>query len=272
MEYINNGNIELMKKAKWKLKREYRKTNELVEWLEDKDTNDNRVLETITLGTDDNMRAIISTALLPAITFTIGGAAAVIGLAAGLPTLGGPQSQAEVEVINSINHFVMNMASISNGAFNMTKILATLPLGITAISVPRWIFRELATKIDEKTKDPQIIKRETVNMINDIIYEKRDESLNFPREFLSKVDLRSNSKEYNLILLKQLAVYRYYKKNIGQYNITEEDVKLAYKNFIDLLETYKDTKYTSKTFTGNKYLKSLIEEEKLEEIRQSIRK
>ncbi|MBR1385361.1 MAG: hypothetical protein IJ568_00880 [Bacilli bacterium] len=272
MKNISNENIELMEKIKWKLKREYKKTDKLVEWLEDKDATDSKPLEMVTLGTSENIRAIISASLLPAITLSIGAVTATAGLVAGISTLGGPQSQAEIEVINSLNQFVTNMTSISSGAFNITKLLASLPLGITAISIPRWAFRELVTKIDDKTRNPQIIKRETVNMISDIIFKKKDDSLDFPREFLSRVDLKDNSKDYNLILLKQLAVYRYYKMNVGEYNITEEDSKNAYNNFIDLLETYKETKYVSASFRNNEYLNSLIEKAKLEEKGESIKK
>ncbi len=255
----NNETIQLLKA---KLVKKTKKLENVVDWFLDKDEVNKSVGESFTLGTPDNKKMLSVSALLPAVPIAIGLGSALVGLVVLFPLLGGPGvNEAEQQFLKDVTNTGANLMQFGAGSLSLGAKLSTIPIGLTALSVPKKLFSLLTEEVDKKLHPTVIENKYVIALINDVLAKKDDPSLNFPKYFLKRVDIRHNSEKINIDLLKHLAYYRYCIKGVQKGKLQEEDVRDAYKLFVEFLKNAKSSFWVSKEFKENRFVNLLIDEE-----------
>lgn len=257
----NSSNIEVMKNIHYKLYRQFDKKINIAEWFSEKDQLGGNLGEALTLGTDDNLETIEKASIVPVVPLAIGLGAAVIGLIT-IPMGPGPGlTEAEKQFFTQVRATGENLSAFGCEAMLTALKLSLIPAGVAAISIPKRIFRVIAQKVDDKI-DPVIVKDDRIlTLIEDLIENKKDDStLNFPLNFLKKVNLKDNSQNFNLELLGKFADYRSCLQEAQKGNITNQEVQEAFQEIIDFLNQSKHRLGVSKSFRDNVYVNLLIEE------------
>ena len=118
----------------------------------------------------------------------------------------------------------------------------------------------IAEKVDKKTFPTIANNREILKLIDDLSENKDDATLEFPKIFLKRVDLRDNSQKFNIELFGYFAYYRYCLKQVEEGKMTEEDVNKSFEDIVYFLEDAKHKLGVSKNFKNNRFVNMLINE------------
>ena len=261
MSRIDRNN-EPMQNVHYKLSKEYEKLSKMSDWLQEKDEAFGDVGETLTLGTEDNLSLLLKSSAIPLAPFAVGVASVVAGLVVVFPLLGGPGiSDQEVQFLEQVKAAGDKIFEFSAGSFKTAFYLASVPLGVSLVSVPKKVLRMVRDKIDERNRPVMIDDDNILTMIEDISNGKEDDpSLEFPMKFLKRVDLRGNSDSFNARLLSYFAYYRYCLLEVKNGKKTEEDVREAFDMIVGFLEYSKHKLGVSKEFKNNRFVNMLIDE------------
>lgn len=264
-----NTNEEMYDAIGTSLRSEYDKLYKKSEKLEESLAYKGGLDETLTLGTDNNKVGTVALSIPSAALTAIGAGSFVLGTLAFLPVLnnlGREVGMEQAQFLENLTNFSKNMFSNSFNNFMTGFKLLSLPGTLVAASLPKKFIKEhrerKLDKIDEKLIDTDDIN----TMLEDIKNGRKDPTLNFPREFLSNVDLTENSKKFNIEILYSLAKYRDGMLKQMDGVIDDEELSYCYDNFISLID---EGKGASKSFSNDPYVKGLISNYYDEELEES---
>ncbi len=271
IKYRSARNLEMLQNVTFKLQKRIDKFDSVNDTF---DKIDEFGGDTITLGTKSNNKALIASSAIPAAPLAIGVGALVVGLVILVPAAFGvdpSMSQAQIDAVAQMEQAGGSVLNFAGDAFGVGIKLLGIPATVAAISIPKKIARILADKYNLKN-EPIIIEAEKlVEMINDVINEKEDPSLEIPRKILTKVDLRENSEKFNMDLLKHLAYYRqcYLDEQAGKNK--GDELEQAFQELIDFLEDSLHRHIgVSKKYKDNPVIIEMVEnfyQEKVDETR-----
>lgn len=219
--------------------------------------------ENLTLGTDENIGTVLKTSVIPAVPLAIGVGALAVGLITLFPTIA-PEpnmTQSQLEVLEQCKNAGESILNFSGSAFGVGIKLAAIPATVAVLSIPKKVARVLSDKYDKKTYSKLMDGKNIVEMIDLVVADSDDQSVQFQKNFLYKVDLSQNSEDFNLELLANLAYMRYcyLKEQAGEYK--DGEYNEAFENFITFLEDGKRKMFgVSKKFKENKLVNQLIDE------------
>ena len=255
-------NNEMLKYVNAKLVRKNQKLNNITDWFLDKDEMGGKVGEALTFGTDENMGTVLTSTAIPAAPLAIGAVSLLAGMIVIFPLLGGPgTTETERIALEKVSELGGNILEFSGKSLGLSFKLASVPLGITALSIPKKLFRMLTDKVDEKTY-PYIANNDNIiSLIDDLLAKKDDPTLKFPALFLKRVDLRNNSEKINTEILGHLAYYRFCLQGIEEGTKTMDDLRDAYESFVAYLESVRKSLFASKEFKHNRFVNLLIDDE-----------
>ncbi len=253
-------NNDLLKYLQYKLVKQNNKIEKITDWFNDKDEIGETVGETLTLGTEENLKTIAATSVIPAAGVAIGIASAFIGAMVVLPTAFDPVNEKEIEAFKELTTVGEQIFNFSTSSFAIGVKSALIPLGITTISIPKKIFRYVTDKINEKTEPITVENQKIVELIDDFTNNKDDQSLAFFKTFAKRVDLKDNSDEFNLELLKHFAYFRSCVQAFEKKEIDEHEVMRSFLSIIHFLQDTIDSKKVADSFKNNRFLKLLIED------------
>jgi len=269
-----NSNEEVYDNIGASLQNEYDKLYKKSEKIERSLFYKGALDETLTFGTEENRNGTIALSIPSAVLIALGVGAFALGTVSCLPVLNnlgrnvGPEQE---QFLQNLSNFSFNlMGKSANNVVSGIKLL-TIPATFSAISLPKKFLRDYRDKkLDEI--DERLVGLDDMNtLLEDIKNGKDDPSLDFPREFLSLVDLTKNNKKFNVEIFHALANYRdgVLKKNDNVIN--EEELSELYDNFIAIIY---EGKGASRSFSENPYVEELInshyeEKERLEELEES---
>lgn len=273
-KYRSVHNDELLEKMQFSLKRRSDRLQPVNDFLERVDELGGKHNDALTIGTDENNRTIAGSVFIPAAPFAIGVVAATIGLIAMVPQLGADAnalSEAEMNFMNQARTTGESLLSFSVNTMGLSFKLAAIPATVAALSIPKKIARVLS----QKTYSTLTEEKNIVQLIDDIVNDVEDPSIEFPKKFLYRVDLSENSNSFNKELLGCLAYYRYcFQKEQNGENKNDE----LNASFTDIIHFLDNSKYrltgVSKKFKENKFVNELLNEfmskEELQKEEQSI--
>ena len=253
-------NNETMDYIQYKLQRDYNKLNKVNNWFQDK-KDAVPALDYATLGTSENNKVLIGASVLPGVFLAIGVASLVAGMVVAFPLIGGPGvTEQEIEVLGQMQNAGSNILNFAGDNLSKSWHLASIPAGVVALSIPKTMFNYLADKVNRKTNSHRANKEQIIKLIDDLQDEKEDETLEFPKLFLKRVDLRQNSEKFNIDLFGYLAYYRYCLQKKKERRMTDEHVQDAFDSMIYFLEDAQYKHGVSKNFKNNRFVKMLIDE------------
>lgn len=253
-------NNEAIENIHFKLQRDYSKLNKINNWFQEKkDAVPN--LDYVTLGTRENNKVLLGSASLPGAFLAVGLASLVAGMVVIFPLIGGPGvTEQEIEVFGQMKNVGNDILNFAEDTLTKSWNLASIPAGVVALSIPKTLFNNLANKVDKKTRLKQANNEQIIKLINDLLEEKEDETLEFPKIFLRRVDLSQNSIKFNIDLFSYLAYYRYCLQKKLERKMNDEDVKDSFDAIIYFLEDARYKHGVSKNFKNNRFVKMLIDE------------
>ena len=111
---------------------------------------------------------------------------------------------------------------------------------------------------EERITDKIIENDDIRTIIEDITVNRQDLSLNFIKEFLSSVDIKGNSREFNMQLLSNLAEYRTAVLKEERNEGSKEDTESKFIDFIGFLMQSRIIDGASQDFTDSPYVRDLI--------------
>ena len=258
-------NNELMAYLRYKLVRSNDKVDKIVNWFEDKDDN-SKVGESVTLGTKENLKVLGVSAIVPGGAAAVGLGSLLAGILVVLPLIGGPPlNEAEAQAYEQLTSIGENVMNFSMDAFNFAIKTSLIPLGVSAISLPKRLFRFIGEIYEEKTEPSYVENEKVIELINDIISKKDDTSLTFAKTLLKRVSLKENSDKFNMELLKNLAYHRFCIQSLETHRRTEKDVAEAFTGIINQLQDAKKSFGVSSEFKNNRFINLLLEDENFRE-------
>ncbi len=258
-------NDELLKYIKCKLVKNNAKIEKVANWFDDKDELGGEIGEALTIGTEENTKVLTLSSIIPGAAFAIGLASALVGLFVIAPSTFEPVNEAERMAFPLIKDAGNKILSFSASSFDVGIKSAIAPLGISAISLPKYLIRVLADKFYEKT-DPIVIENEkVVELIDDFMADKDDPSIEFFKVFLKRVNLSDNKEKFNLELLKNFAYFRNLVQSYEKRKIEEKEVIHQFLYIIEFLRDAMDSNEVSRSFKRNRFLRVLVNDYSLME-------
>ena len=252
-------NNELLSYLRYKLVKNNNVIDNGVSWFEDKDNN-SKTGESLTLGTDENLKVLGVSAIVPGTGFALGIGSLAVGLLVIFPLIGGPPlTETETKAFEDLSRIGENIFNFSINAFSFAVKTSLIPLGVSAISIPKKLFRFLGEKYDEKAEPTYIENEKVIELINDILTNKEDNSLTFARTFFKRVNLNGNSDRFNVELLRGLAYHRFCLQSLETNKKTEEDANLAFDEIILQLQKAKRLSEVSDDFKNSRFINLLLE-------------
>lgn len=192
-------------------------------------------------------------------------------MVAGLIALNnvGIETKESIELLNGIEAIMNSLDGItvkfSNGFFKHLPAFL-IPLGISFAN--NKVSDLLEDRNDKKIRkneeyqemltDEMIYIDDIVQMIKDVKSDRADISLNFIQEFLSNVDLRGNSRDFNMQVLSYLAEYRVAKLKEENNEVKKDEADEKFIDFIDFLKNSKVRDGASESFIDNVYVRGLV--------------
>ena len=101
-------------------------------------------------------------------------------------------------------------------------------------------------------------KDEIIKLIDDLKKDKTGDVLGFVKDFLTNVDLTENSRDFNIVILSNLAEYRTCSLREQNNDATKEETEDKFMIFIDTLASATKKSGASESFLKNEYVKALI--------------
>lgn len=194
-----------------------------------------------------------------------------VAMVAGLIVLNnvGIETKESIGLLNGIEAVMNNLEGItvkfSNGFFKHLPAFL-IPLGISFAN--NKVSDLLEDRNDKKIRkneeyqemltDEMIYIDDIVQMIKDVKSDRADISLNFIQEFLSNVDLRGNSRNFNMQVLSYLAEYRVAKLKEENNEVKKDEADEKFIDFIDFLKNSKVRDGASESFIDNVYVRGLV--------------
>ena len=111
---------------------------------------------------------------------------------------------------------------------------------------------------EERITDKIIENDDIRTIIEDITVNRQDLSLNFIKEFLSSVDIKCISRDFNIQLLSNLAEYRTSVLKEERNEGSKEETESKFINFIELLMQARFIDGASQNFVDSQYIRDLI--------------
>lgn len=261
MDSRTERNVEQIKNVQYKVSNEFKRLSMTSKWLEEKDEIGGKVGEYATLGTNDNKNLLVKSSLLPVAPLAFGIVTATVGLVAMLPMLGGgPAGPSEEQFFKDISNFGTGALGLSYDSLLLSLKLALVPLGITVLSIPKKLLRTIKEKYNNFT-NPFIVYDESIlELIEDILNEKNDPTLEFPKTFLRRVNISNCSTRFNRRLFELLTYYRFCLQEIEENNMNEMDAKEAFDDIVSFLKEAKNKPYVPIEFKNNRFVNLLVDE------------
>lgn len=257
-----NVNKEILNILNAKIQRDYDK---LLKKMPNKESNETKekIIEGLTLGNDRNDKVIFGSLAVPTIPIAIGVGKSIIGMITLLPSITGAPNEESVAFFEKAREFSEN--TLQSGVNDISKgaALFALPAGIAAISLSMRIYKNI-----KKNREDKLVRNgEMIKLIDDILAQKEDPTLEFAYKFLKRVDLSENDGKLNLGILDYMTYYRYVQQLYSLGKASQEDVEKAYDNMIIYFKIIKNNPKCSQKFKNNRFLNILISEydEKMEE-------
>lgn len=257
-EKTYEDNKKVLGAVHYTLKKDYRKLGKKAEKQERIEECMNDV---VTLGTREN-KLLITALSIPSAIGLIAVTASGIGVLALKSIL--------------VKNQGINLSEVSQNALNMVQrsleenqndLMHNLTTGIKFLSLPA-----LGTIIScscKIIKDKNNVKHsvslnkmcdidEVIKLIEDLKKDKKDDELVFVKDFLTNVDLTKNSREFNIVLLSNLAEYRACFLKERNNDATKEETEDKFMNFIDALASATIKSGASESFIKNEYVEKLV--------------
>lgn len=217
--------------------------------------------DVVTLGTREN-KLLITALSIPSAIGLIAGAVSGIGVLALGSVIANNQginlSEASQNALNMVQNSLNE--NTNNMIHNFTtgiKFLSLPALG-TLISYSCKIVRgkndiKYASSLNKMCDKDEIIK-----LIDDLKKNKTGDVLGFVKDFLTNVDLTENSRDFNIVILSNLAEYRTCSLREQNNDATKEETEDKFMSFIDTLASATKKSGASESFLKNEYVKALI--------------
>ena len=262
-KYRSVHNDELLGYIQYKLQKRADRIEAISDTFEKIDSIGGNHSDTLTLGTDDNVDALLKTGAIPAVPFALGVGSLVLGLVTLFPAaIPDPDlTRAELEVVDTIKKAGESILCFSEKTFGVALKLSVLPAAVAAISIPKRLAKVIGEKFDKKYYSRLVDSKNIVDLIDEVYKDSEDPSVQFAKNFLYKVDLSQNSQQFNMELLSHLAYHRYCFQKEQRGENKNDELNEAFENFIYFLE---ESQYklvgVSRKFKDNKVVKELISE------------
>lgn len=251
---VRNENLEMMEFVNAKLQKDNEKLFkklpqaplEVVKVASDK----------YTLFTEENNELLVKSAIPSCVAFAVGVLKTIVGGVAYLPATATPPNEEAAAFFEQARNFGESAFNSGGTYFLIGGVLLALPAGIAAISLSNKINRMLVEKKVAKINN----NNEVITLIDDLIENKEDPSLEFANNLVKKVELSGNDSKVNIQLLKLLAYHRNMVKLQLEEKVSKEEVEAAYDNIIEYLKQIYELPSTSQNFKSSRYLKIIINE------------
>lgn len=260
-EYSYNQSVTLNTNVNRNLSEErkaYRKLNNKIKKLEPNDFILGKPFNLV--RTEYAVMATGITAIPPTVLAVLGGAGTLAALLSGFViamNTGIPLNAAEQQVMRTLENFLQSSGDFTMNTFSMAAKTAVVPLSIGTVCFAKSLVENLKTTKREELLERATIAKDIIRMLRDIKIDKKDPSLDFPKAFLSEVDLKGNSSYFNFILLNRLANYRGAVEDELKGKLKKDDSFYEFDEFMELLEN--EYKGASKKFYNNMYVQDLID-------------
>ena len=260
-EYSYNQSVTLNTNVNRNLSEErkaYRKLNDKIKKLEPNDFILGKPFNLV--RTEYAVMATGITAIPPTVLAVLGGVGTLAALLSGFViamNTGIPLNASEQQVMRTLENFLQSSGDFSMNTFSMAAKTAVVPLSIGTVCFAKSLVENLKTTKREELLERATIAKDIIRMLRDIKIDKKDPSLDFPKSFLSEVDLKGNSSYFNFILLNRLANYRGAVEDELKGKLKKDDSFYEFDEFMELLEN--EYKGASKKFYNNMYVQDLID-------------
>jgi len=260
-EYSYNQSVTLNTNVNRNLSEErkaYRKLNNKIKKLEPNDFILGKPFNLV--RTEYAVMATGITAIPPTVLAVLGGVGTLAALLSGFViamNTGIPLNASEQQVMRTLENFLQSSGDFSMNTFSMAAKTAVVPLSIGTVCFAKSLVENLKTTKREELLERATIAKDIIRMLRDIKIDKKDPSLDFPKSFLSEVDLKGNSSYFNFILLNRLANYRGAVEDELKGKLKKDDSFYEFDEFMELLEN--EYKGASKKFYNNMYVQDLID-------------
>lgn len=217
--------------------------------------------DVVTLGTREN-KLLITALSIPSAIGLIAGAVSGIGVLALGSVIANNQginlSEASQNALNMVQNSLNE--NTNNMIHNFTtgiKFLSLPALG-TLISYSCKIVRGKNDIKYASSLNKMYDKDEIIKLIYDLKKDKTSDVLGFVKDFLTNVDLTENSRDFNIVILSNLAEYRTCSLREQNNDATKEETEDKFMSFIDTLASSTKKSGASESFLKNEYVKALI--------------
>lgn len=269
-EYKYNQSVTLNANVNRNLKEERKQNFKVKEKIQKLQPNDYILGKPFNLvKTEYAWLATGITAVPPAVMLVLGMAGGAAALFTGFVIAmnsGMPLNEAEQQVMRTLENFMLSSGKFTENAFSLLAKTVVLPLSMGTVCIAKEMVEQLKTNKREELEERAEIIKEIIRMLRDIKLDKKDHSLDFPKEFLANVDLKSNNHYFNFLLLNRLANYRCAVEDEINGKLERNSSLYEFDEFMYLIEN--DIKGASRKFYKDPFIKELIamnEERKKEE-------
>ena len=260
------NNEEILNLLNVKLQRDYSK---LMRGVPKKDFTDGQEqkLDYLTWGNDKNNLVVGGSLVVPLVPFALGVGKALIGLITLAPSMTQNVPEEAVSFFESAKEFSVNSIGSGFNSISGSIPLFALPAAVSAISLSTKVYRNFV----DKKKNKAYFTNEMIKLIDDVIEQKDDPSLEFAKKFFSRVDLSLNDPKLNVEILKYLTYHRVVLEMYQDGKVNEQEVENAYDRMILFFKVAKRKDGVSQNFKNSRFLNILIQknDEKNEIIEQT---
>ncbi len=217
-----------------------------------------KIVNGMTLGTDNNKKVLIASAIPSGGLFAVGIVQALLGLVACLPTIEQPQGEEAIAFFEKARNYGESKLYAGVHSMGTGIALLALPVGISVISLSTKIYQNLIRKRKQTINNNNII----IDLIDDLIEPsvENDKTIEFASRFIKKVDLSENKPKMNLEIIKYLAYYRSMLILQEQGDADSKDVENAYEILMGFLKSTLESQEVSDNYKHNRYLNIIISE------------
>ena len=247
---LGEENNEILNLLNAKLVKDYSKISKKV----NKPSKNEKLLNALEYGTDDNRYLIGTSAAMFGFPLAIGLSSAVLGMISLVPL-------ADQTVMSNVTQAAIDLEKFGEKAILFGGELATrslpliaIPIGVTSLSLSVKLYQMLKENKKEKNK----FNYAMINFINDVLDDKDDETLDLSKKIFKRVDLSSLTPKENIKLIKYLTYHRMLLKQYEMGNINEEDIDEAYGYIILYLEKLRNSKNANNNLKNNRFVNLLI--------------